>query len=399
MLRWIFAASVVLATATAGLAKPITEFTIGNWHAGAYSNDQTDKFSHCAASATYNSNITVFVWVYDNFDWEIGFQHDSWRLAKDSEVQVGYRFDRGTWLSGKARAVETDFIRMAMGSDSTLINLFRHGSYMDLAFGGRNYGFNLTGTSRLLSGLAECVAYHLPKDTTSGTNTEEGGNGSTPAPKPGIYSGTGFIVTPDGLVVTNDHVVADCDVFALQRGADPVVGASLVHRDKTNDLALLKMEKPQEPENVASFSSRQTRAGNAVSAFGFPLAGTLSTSGNIVSGNITSLAGIDDDARMLQHSAPVQPGNSGGPLLDSAGDVIGVVNARLDDATTMRSSGSLPQNVNFAIKAPIVRSFLEAMSVGYQTAASASPDLDLASIADKARRFTVQITCARTKAN
>ena len=75
---------------------------------------------------------------------------------------------------------------------------------------------------------------------------------------------------------------------------------------------------------------------------------------------------MGDDARMIQISAPVQPGNSGGPLLDSSGRVIGVVNSKLNEIAYAKATGDLPQNVNFAIKANVAMNFLDAHSVPYE---------------------------------
>ena len=119
-----------------------------------------------------------------------------------------------------------------------------------------------------------------------------------------------------------------------------------------------------------------------------------SQSGNVVSGNVSSLAGIGDDARYYQITAPVQPGNSGGPLLDYAGNVVGVVNSQLDAIETLKLAGSIPQNVNFAIKSNIAINFLDTHGVDYGTAGD-STGMKLVDVAQKAKRFTVNIVCYR----
>ena len=93
-------------------------------------------------------------------------------------------------------------------------------------------------------------------------------------------------------------------------------------QDATNDLVLLKTELPN--LGVASFRFGP-RVGEQVATYGFPLSGLLSSSGNFTLGSVTSLAGLSDDTRVLQTSTPIQPGNSGGPLLDMSGNVIGVI--------------------------------------------------------------------------
>src|SRR5687768_8178121 len=123
------------------------------------------------------------------------------------------------------------------------------------------------------------------------------------------------------------------------------------------------------------------RAGENIATHGFPLAGTLSASGNIVSGNVSSLAGLADDVRLLQISAPIQPGNSGGPLMDYTGAVVGIVNGKLNELAAIEVAGSLPQNVNFSIKANVGMNFLDAHSIPYETS-SETAVIDLPAIAD-----------------
>ncbi len=98
-------------------------------------------------------------------------------------------------------------------------------------------------------------------------------------------------------------------------------------------------------------------------AVGFPLPGLLASEANVTTGTVSALAGIGNDTRFLQMTAPVQPGNSGGPLLDLEGRVVGVVVSKLDALKVASATGDIPQNVNFAIKAGVVRSFLDASGV------------------------------------
>src|SRR5215475_10666290 len=97
--------------------------------------------------------------------------------------------------------------------------------------------------------------------------------------------------------------------------------------------------------------------------YGFPYHGLLSTSGDFTLGNVTSLAGMGDDTRFLQMSTPIQPGNSGGPLLDMSGAVVGVVVSQLSAVNMMKVGNSVPQNVNFAIHSAVVTNFLSIKEV------------------------------------
>ena len=167
----------------------------------------------------------------------------------------------------------------------------------------------------------------------------------------------------------------------------------MIRFDPANDLALLKVDEPLSAAAATFRTGTPLQAGETVAVYGFPLTGMLSQSGNIVSGNITALSGLADDVRFVQISAPIQLGNSGGPLVDAAGLVVGMVNAKMDDVAVLGATGSLPQNVNFAIKGSVVMSFLDAHSIPYQTSSSAAP-LTLVDIAAQTKRFGVLVSCS-----
>jgi serine protease Do len=204
-------------------------------------------------------------------------------------------------------------------------------------------------------------------------------------------SGTGFFVAQNR-VATNNHVVSACTKAIQVRYPERAsYTATISGQDATNDLVLLHTEMPH--LSVASFRF-QPLLGEAVATYGFPYSDVLSPTGNFTLGNITALSGMKDDTRLLQTSTPIQPGNSGGPLLDMSGRVIGVVVAQLDAMARMQTDRSVPQNVNFAIQSPIVINFLSAKGV--------TPNLDNSStgaqrppseVADMAKKFTVQIYC------
>jgi serine protease Do len=129
-------------------------------------------------------------------------------------------------------------------------------------------------------------------------------------------------VSKEGIVLTNAHVVEGCAEPNLETPAG-TMPSRVIARDRTNDLAILKAAPL---DRFLSFRVT-ARLGETVAAFGYPMAGLLSKSGNFTLGNVTALTGLRDDSRFLQVSAAVQPGNSGGPLLDESGNLIGVVTA------------------------------------------------------------------------
>lgn len=215
-----------------------------------------------------------------------------------------------------------------------------------------------------------------------------------PKPNDTFSTGTGFFVSDDGYLVTNAHVVADCATVMVKTDDGAVSEAARTATDATNDLAILKLAfaPGKAPKRVAALRLG-TRLGEGVEAFGFPHSDLLSTSGNFTLGNVAALTGLHDDSRYLQVSVPVQAGNSGGPLLDGSGNLVGVVSAKLDAVKIAMASGDLPQNVNFAVKSAVVATFLDANRVAYKTAAPAGKPLDPADIAEQARAMSGFVVC------
>lgn len=203
----------------------------------------------------------------------------------------------------------------------------------------------------------------------------------------GVSTGSGFFVKDDGLVVTNNHVVENCtSIDVLKAGS-----ATILARDVSNDLALLRTAGQG---RSVQFRASPIQLGEAVYALGYPYAGTLDNGLNFTNGLVSSLAGIQNDSRYIQVTAAVQPGNSGGPLMDEFGTVAGVVTARLNDINMLKNSGSLPQNVNFAIRSDFVMSFLRANGIEPNSAGGSGVKMPASDIAARGREFTVQIVCA-----
>jgi TPR repeat protein len=171
-------------------------------------------------------------------------------------------------------------------------------------------------------------------------------------------SGTGFFITEDGFLITNEHVVKEATQVRLVTSAG-LISAKVVKVDAANDLALLKAESKFAALPVAA--SRAVKLGNTVATVGFPNIGLQGFAPKLAKGEIAALSGAQDDARYFQISVPVQPGNSGGALVDERGNVVGVVSAKLSARAALSTSGALPENVNYAVKSSFLLSFLESV--------------------------------------
>lgn len=162
-----------------------------------------------------------------------------------------------------------------------------------------------------------------------------------------IGSGTGFLVSKNGYIITCYHVISDAHTIKIRLG-DETLTAQYVEGDKYNDLALIKVNGNFPA--LAFSPERSAKMGQEVFTIGYPNPGVQGINAKLTKGTVSSLSGFQDDLRLYQISTPVQPGNSGGPLLDNNGNIIGVIVAMLDAKIVFQLSGSLPQNVNYAVK-------------------------------------------------
>ena len=190
----------------------------------------------------------------------------------------------------------------------------------------------------------------------------EQASAEAPAPRPragrAIGTGSAFAVTANGLAVTNAHVVQGCASVVDEQGR-PV---RVVATDRRRDLALIDAGRGF--GSVVRFRPQAAvDLGETVLVFGFPYGQALGTGINVTNGIVTGLAGPGGDNSRFQMNAAVQPGNSGGPAVDDAGLLLGVAVGRLNDLAVLRATGSLPQGVNFAIRAEEVDRFLAEQGV------------------------------------
>ncbi len=202
-------------------------------------------------------------------------------------------------------------------------------------------------------------------------------------------TGSGFYVSAAGHIVTNQHVVDGCKEMRLANGTV----LDVITSDKANDLALLKAPKPG-PAFVRFRDGRGVRTGEGILIAGFPLRDEISSEINVTTGNVSSLAGPNNDRTLIQITAPVQHGNSGGPVLDLSGNLVGVVQSKFDPSADAGDDNTIdvPQNVNFAVSQFTLRAFLDAQEVDYESAPSTTT-LSSADIAARAHGFTVSLEC------
>jgi S1-C subfamily serine protease len=387
-------ASGLSPSAAAASTKEVSTFHSGAWEGGVYVDANTGAFRFCMGSAPDRHDVVMSVALDRSYGWGLVFSANRWRLTPNMDIPLKFRIDSGPWFDTKAVVLTANAVYVPVAQETTLIELFRHGHMLQLYDGGDLY-FDLTGTRQLMLDLGACVAAELARQAPP-AKPSSGATETAAEIKPSerqLTSGSGMFISGAGQILTNNHVIDSCGKVRVRRNGDVEKPAAVVARDTTNDLALLVSDLHVETSETAAFRSGiPVRAGESIAVYGFPLPGALSSNGNVVSGDVTALAGLGDDVRYFQISAPIQPGNSGGPLLDYGGLVVGMVNAKLNDFTIAKATGELPQNVNFAIKENVITSFLEAHSIAYRSQAPATK-LELTAVADRAQQFTVLVIC------
>ncbi|HXZ00340.1 MAG TPA: serine protease [Stellaceae bacterium] len=204
-------------------------------------------------------------------------------------------------------------------------------------------------------------------------------------------SGTGFVVSPAGHIVTNNHVISACvgDVHGDLPG-ESEMKLRIVATDAADDLALLIA--PGRLNDAVALRGAAIHPGDGIIAIGYALYGILTTDYTVMTGTVGSLDGIGNDSRYMQISAPVQPGNSGGPLLDTSGNLAGVISEKLDAIKIAEITASVPEDINFALKTRVLKDFLDKNAVSYSTALVAS-EVKTADIAARARSYTMRVWC------
>lgn len=194
-----------------------------------------------------------------------------------------------------------------------------------------------------------------------------------------IANGSGVIIGPHQILTAN-HVIDGCTAVSTQGGT-----ATVVARDAKIDLAVLSVSAEMSAFNIVALHTGAFGLGDDVIVTGYPLRGAMASSLNLTTGVISATAGWQDDPDSYTITAPVQPGNSGGPLLDHNGNLVGIITSQI--------KSEIAQNANFAVKYSAIKWFLDSKNITYQNAGVSSAKKTAAEVGEKARLFTVKINC------
>jgi len=223
-------------------------------------------------------------------------------------------------------------------TENTTDNLFFLGIFKE----GNKYYYSIEGKCD----DEELVKYYSEKFTANKISKSKGAS-----------SGTGFFISNSGYIATCYHVVSGAKQITVYMPDQTPKDATLKYIDKTNDIAIIKIDNEVEDYLIVG-DSLTVRQGNSVFTIGYPYPDILGNEPKYTDGSVSSLSGALDDNKYFQISVPVQSGNSGGPLANSKGEAIGIVSSKLAAEKILALKGDLPQNVNFALKSNLLRSMM-----------------------------------------
>jgi S1-C subfamily serine protease len=355
---------------------------INNWTIG-----YSDSLEGCMAEATYTGDTTLTLGFQPSGPFMV-FTNPNWGwIVDEGKYEVSLRTEPyGTWsttLSG-GKINGGGFLYVEQLKDEFWIDV-RRARNIVVSYRNRIIAnLSLDGSNAAILAVRECLDRRPPPPPKREDHAKREDQGDR-----GARLGSGFFISTNGDILTNNHVVRGCSTVQIWLVNSTPHNARVMGADEKNDLALVRTDL--QPKTVPAFRT-DVRMGNSIAVYGFPLPGTLGSSGNFTMGHITALEGPSDDTRLLQIQAPIQPGNSGGPVLDEYGNVSGVVVSKLDELKIAGETQSLPQMANFAIKAAVVLNFLEARGAR-PTASPSTQHISPAEIAERAQSFTVQVAC------
>ncbi|UYY59290.1 trypsin-like peptidase domain-containing protein [Sphingomonas sp. S2-65] len=298
-------------------------------------------------------------------------------------------FDRDNQPIGRTVTIETSVLRFAADlggrADAAviLVECYRHQGAWRIAANGQGFAMGLSAIAAAYGIDHGWVVRLIPRLQPSA------GYGDSPPRNSGPSSGSGVAIERNH-ILTNAHVVDGASAVVVHVGGRQLP-AQAVFSDPHNDLALLHVDAVL--PGVAQFRPQVgLHLGEDIVALGFPLQGLLGTGPQASAGNIAALCGIGNDSSVFQFTAPIASGNSGGPILDMTGHLVGLVCSSLN-LERIRERGASGENINFGIKGAMMLSFLDAFGIEPQMARTTDQPVGRAAVVRQARDFIAKITC------
>lgn len=334
----------------------------------------------------------------------LGFFSPSWKLIHGTVTPIDLTFDGKFEFHLLGAVVNSSFISVPL--PAAALERLRQSFVVGSA---RSHGFYfvLAPAQKIIQSITRClgdfearrsirdrmgsIPTHTLFMSTVSAKTASSQEVISNEPAVEKLNGTGFAISTSGFVVTNNHVVGGCvgDIYGNLPGRTAMT-LSIVSQDARNDLALL--QAAQGFEQTAILSDTPVRQTETILAVGYPFHGVTSFNFTIAKGVISSLSGPLNDDRYLQITAPIHPGDSGSPLLDTSGHLVGLILGTSSKRRIDTSTNATSETVGFAIKVSGLKDFLKRSNVAYHTSDSGAQQTT-AEITAAARSYTVLISC------
>ena len=261
----------------------------------------------------------------------------------------------GEWKNGKTHGQGTFTYPNGDVYTGESKNHKKHGKWRAVYPNGEVYYVEYENGKKVKQSVADNQTGNDQKKKQESNNTDTDDKKLLPA-----ASGSGFAISKDGYILTNNHVISGCQALNIHTNGK-LLPARIIAKDPINDLALIKGNF--KPQTVFYINSSSPRLLDDIYVAGYPFGYAVSSSIKMTTGIISSLSGIGNNTANMQIDAAVQPGNSGGPVVDKKGNVVGVAVAKLDAQAVFEDFGVIPENTNFAIKSSTARSFAESNNI------------------------------------
>jgi len=329
-----------------------------------------------------NSQITIF------------FKNDNSKSYMYIKDQISYLTEVWSYLETKVEFTRTD-PRANTNSRLATPEEIEHAKKLYLFYqnidvssrSAKNYGNQILNEAQFAK--KDPAPSKKGNENERAAKPQEAKRGSDQNIKAG--SGSGFFITNAGHIVSNNHVIDQCNVVnAYYKGdAKPL---KILAIDRKNDLAILKAEV--KPDDTFPVAREDAILLEEIYVAGYPFGKSISGSIKVTKGVVSSLSGLGNNYSNLQIDASLQPGNSGGPIVNKKGNVVGVAVAKLDYKKVIEAFNTIPENTNFGVKSSTLNQFLNANKVS-----SSSPkgsEMSIRDIGEKIEKATVYLDCWMT---
>ncbi len=206
-----------------------------------------------------------------------------------------------------------------------------------------------------------------------------------------VGSGTGFFINRSGHIVSNNHVIDSCNAVKLHYKGK-VTPVTILATDRSNDLSLMKVDT--KPDDVFPVAIDDANLLDDIFVAGFPFGKDVSSSVKVTKGVVSALTGVANNYSNIQIDAALQPGNSGGPIINKEGNVVGVAVAKLDYKIILKNYDTIPEGTNFGIKSSTVQQFIKANNV--KSIQPNRREMSTKDIGAKIQKATVYLDCFMT---